>query len=112
MQDTIFQFLILAFSIFAVGKLSKLFEIESFFTAIITALVFALINVTIKPILEFISFPITFITFGIFTFFVNGFCLIFVSKLVPKFKLKGCFTASFAALLISLVNALILKLIY
>ena len=112
MEDVLLQFLILSFSIFAVGKLTKLFEIESFFTAIITALVFALINITIKPILGFISFPITFITFGLFTFFVNGFCLLIVSKLVPKFKVKGCFTASFATLLISLVNALIIKLIY
>jgi len=112
MQNTILQFLILSFSIYAVGRLTKLFTIDDFFIAIIAAFVLALVNVTIKPVLEFISFPITFITFGLFTFFVNGFCLLIVSKLVPKFKLQGCFTSAIAALLISLVNSLLTKLIF
>jgi len=111
-QETILQFLILTFSIYAVGRLTGLFEIDNFFAAIIAAFVLALVNVTIKPVLVFISFPITFITFGLFTFFVNGFCLLIVAKLVPKFKLRGCFTAAIAALLISLVNSLLTKLIF
>lgn len=112
MQDTIFYFLILSFSIYAVGRLTGLFEIDNFFAAIIAALVLALVNITIKPVLEFISFPITFITFGLFTFFINGFCLLIVSKLVPKFKLRGCFTSAIAALLITLVSSLLTKLIF
>ncbi len=111
MLDLILQLLILSFSIYVVGRLTGLFEIDDFSAAIVTAFVIALVNVTIKPILVFISFPITFLTFGLFSFFVNGFCLLIVAKLVPKFKLKGCFTAAFAALLITLVNSLLTKLI-
>ncbi|MCK5050177.1 MAG: phage holin family protein [Candidatus Cloacimonetes bacterium] len=112
MQDVILKFLILSFSIYAVGRLTGLFVIDNFFAAIVAALVLALVNMTIKPVLVFISFPITFITFGIFTFFINGFCLLIVAKLVPKFKLKGCFTSAIAALLITLVNSLLTKLIF
>ena len=112
MQDVILKFLILSFSIYAVGRLTGLFEIDNFFSAIIAAFVLALVNITIKPVLLFISFPITFLTFGLFTFFVNGLCLLIVAKLVPKFKLKGCFTSAIAALLITLVNSLLTKLIY
>ncbi|MDA3813913.1 MAG: phage holin family protein, partial [Candidatus Cloacimonetes bacterium] len=79
------------------GRLTGLFVIDNFFAAIIAAFVLALVNIIIKPVLVLISFPITFITFGLFTFFVNGFCLLIVSKLVPKFRLRGCFTAAIAA---------------
>ncbi|MEA2097098.1 MAG: phage holin family protein [Candidatus Cloacimonadota bacterium] len=112
MQDVILKFLILSFSIYTVGRLTGLFVIDNFFAAIVAALVLALVNITIKPVLDFISFPITFITFGLFTFFVNGFCLLIVSKFVPKFKLRGCFTAAIAAFLITLVNSLLTKLIF
>lgn len=112
MQDTILKFIILSFSIYAVGRLTRLFIIDNFLAAIAVALVLALVNITIKPVLNFISIPITFITFGLFTFFINGFCLLIVSKLVPKFKLQGCFTPAIAALLITLVNSLLTKLIF
>ncbi len=111
MLDLILQLLILSFSIYAVGRLTGLFVIDDFPVAIVTAFVLALLNITIKPILVFISFPITFLTFGLFSFFVNGFCLLIVAKFVPKFKLRGCFTAAITALLITLVNSLLTKLI-
>ena len=104
MNDFLIRILILAFSIYLVGKITKLFYVEDFFVAIITAFVLAIVNAIIRPILHIFFFPIHILTLGLFIFFVNGLCLIIVSKIVPKFKIKGCFTAAIAAILISLVN--------
>jgi putative membrane protein len=104
MTDFFLRLLILALSIYLVGKITKLFIVEDFFTAIVTAVILALVNVIVRPVLVLITFPLTILTLGIFLLFVNGLCLIIVSALVPKFKIAGCLNSAIAALLISVTN--------
>jgi putative membrane protein len=104
MIDFFLRLLILALSIYLVGKITKLFIVEDFLTAIITALVLALVNLIIRPVLVLLTFPLTILTLGIFLLFVNGLCLIIVSALVPRFKIAGCLNSAIAALLISVTN--------
>ena len=104
MTDFFLRLLILALSIYLVGKITKLFIVEGFITAIITAIILALVNVIIRPVLVLITFPLTILTLGIFLLFVNGLCLIIVSALVPRFKIVGCINSAIAALLISVTN--------
>jgi len=107
MTDFFLRILILALSIFLVGKITKFFIVEDFLTAIITALVLALVNVIIRPVLVLLTFPLTILTLGIFLLFVNGLCLIIVSALVPRFKIAGCINSAIAALLISVTNLIL-----
>jgi len=111
MTTIIIKFLILAFSIYVVGKTTRLFQVDDFFTALIAALILALVNAVIRPILIFLTIIPTILTLGLFLFIINGFCLIIVSKLVPKFKVEGCFTSAIAAILISVVNMILEYLI-
>ena len=46
------------------------FEKASAFVAM--AIIFSLVNLTIKPILKFLSFPITLLTLGLFSLVVNA----------------------------------------
>ncbi|HPR17816.1 MAG TPA: phage holin family protein [Candidatus Cloacimonadota bacterium] len=107
MNTVIIRFLILAFSIYLVGKLTNLFHIDNFATAILAAILLAAVNAIVRPVMIFLTLPITFLTLGIFLLFINGFCLLLVSKLVPQFQVKGCFTAALASILISIVNMLL-----
>ncbi len=104
MTDFFLRLLILALSIYLVGKITKLFVIEDFITAIIIAVILALVNVIIRPVLVLLTFPLTILTLGIFLLFVNGLCLIIVSALVPRFKIAGCLNSAIAALFISITN--------
>ncbi|MCD4797106.1 MAG: phage holin family protein [Candidatus Cloacimonetes bacterium] len=106
-MDFIIRTIILASSIFLVGKITKLYIIEDFFTALIAALILAIVNVVIRPLLIFITFPLTIVTLGIFLFFINGICLIIVSALVPKFKIEGCLNSAIAAFIISLTSIIL-----
>jgi putative membrane protein len=107
MNEFVIRIIILAASIYLVGKLTRLFQVEDFLTAIITALLLAVVNAIVRPILIILTFPVTILTFGLFLLFINGFSLLIVAKLVPKFKIEGCFTAAIASLLISLTNLLL-----
>jgi len=97
----------MALAIYLVGHFTRLFKVENFISALLTAVVLALVNSFIRPVIIFLTLPITVITLGLFLFFVNGFSLIIVSKFVRGFKIDGCFTAAIAAILISFVNLIL-----
>jgi putative membrane protein len=80
-------------------------EISTFFAAVVAAAVLGLISVTVKPLLQIISLPITFLTLGLFYLVVNGLMLWLVSALVPGFSISGFWTAFFAAIVLSLLNS-------
>lgn len=98
------KFLILSFSIYTIGKLTKLYSIKPLSHALLAAVVLSVVNVIIRPVLIILTLPISILTLGIFLIFVNGFCLLIVSRVIPSFKLNGCFNAAIASILISIVN--------
>lgn len=51
------------------------------------ALILALINTYIKPILKILSFPITLFTVGLFAFVLNALLLLLVAVISDSFKL-------------------------
>ncbi|MCL2287101.1 MAG: phage holin family protein [Firmicutes bacterium] len=73
--------------------------------AIAAAAVMGIINITVKPLLQIISLPITVLTLGLFYFVINGLMLLLVSAIVPGFSIGGFWTAFFAAIVLSLLNA-------
>ena len=83
--------------------------INSVMAAVVAAVVLGLINATLKPLLQLISLPITFLTLGIFYLVINAFMLMLVSALVPGFSVHGFWTAFFASIVLSLLNAVFVK---
>jgi len=68
------------------------------------ALVLALINTFVRPVLLFLTLPFTLVTLGLFIFLLNAFCLWLTSQLVKGFEVHGFWTAVFGALIISVVS--------
>jgi len=67
---------------------------------LVVALVLALVNTYVKPILKALSFPITLLTMGLFAFVLNAILLLAVAFLVDKIDIKftiGGFPPSFTA---------------
>jgi putative membrane protein len=68
------------------------------------ALVLALINAFVRPVLLFLTLPFTLVTLGLFIFLLNAFCLWLTSQLVKGFEVHGFWTAVLGALIISVVS--------
>src|SRR5205809_6510423 len=66
---------------------------------LLAALVLGIINAVVRPILIFLTLPITLVTLGLFIFTLNAFCLGLTSRLVPGFELHG-FGAAFLGALV------------
>ena len=57
--------------------------------ALLTAIVLAVINHTIKPLFMLVSIPINFVTLGLFSFVINGLMILLADKLIPEFEIPS-----------------------
>lgn len=73
-------------------------------TIIIVALVLALLNAIVKPILIILTIPVTIVTLGLFLLVINALMVVWTSKLVEGFKVDGWLTALFFSLIVSVVS--------
>ncbi len=75
-----------------------------FFTYLWIALLFAVVNAVLGPILHLLALPITAITLGLFALVVNAALVGITAALSSDFSIDGFFTAVLAALLISVFS--------
>ena len=80
------------------------FDVTSFTTALIAALVIGLVNATVGLLLKVITLPLTLLTLGVFWIVINALMLKLASALVPGFTIDGFLPAFFGAIVLSLVN--------
>ena len=73
------RWLIGALSIYIVSFFMEGISITGFKGALFASIVLGIVNVTIKPIISLFALPITIITFGLFTFIINGIVLLIAS---------------------------------
>ena len=92
----------------------------SWWHVIVVALILALINAYVKPILRALSFPISLLTMGLFTFVLNAFLLLLVAFLSgyvdvnftiggfpPSFTADSFVGALLASIVISIVSTVL-----
>jgi putative membrane protein len=99
------HWIVSALSLMLTAYLVKGFEVKSFGSALITAVVIGLANVLIWPFLMFLTLPINILTLGLFTFVVNGMVLKICAAVLPGFRITSWAAAIFGAIVLSLVGA-------
>jgi putative membrane protein len=83
------------------------FRIRDFVTALIAALALGLVNSTIRPVLKFLTFPLTILTLGISSLAINVLCLVGVAQFIPGFTITGVVPAIVGSLVLSIVSTLL-----
>ncbi len=81
--------------------------LSGFGTAILVAIVLALLNITIKPLLIFFTIPATIFTLGLFLFVINAVVILMVDNLISGFAVNGFWWALLFSLVLSFVNSLL-----
>ena len=85
--------------------LSPHITINSFTTAIIFALVLAVLNAIVKPLLIILTLPITIITLGLFLLVINVIIIILAGKFVSGIHIEGFLWAFIFGLLLSFISS-------
>ncbi|OGG15838.1 hypothetical protein A3D78_02930 [Candidatus Gottesmanbacteria bacterium RIFCSPHIGHO2_02_FULL_39_14] len=83
------------------------FKIDSYTTAVIVALVLAILNILVKPLLFILTLPITIVTLGLFYFVLNAILLVIASKFIEGFKIDSFGTAVLASIIIAVISSIL-----
>lgn len=81
--------------------------VESFSTSLIVAIVLALLNTFLKPILVFFTIPVTIITLGLFLLVINAVIILICDNLIDGFAVSGFWYALLFSLLLSMGQSIL-----
>lgn len=108
----IIAWLVTSVSLFIISKLPLGVEIDGFQKAMWSAVVFGILNAILRPILGFLGWPLTFITFGLFALVLNAIIFGLAAYLVTGFRLRwGFWSALIGAFALSVINSVIYHLL-
>ena len=79
-------------------------KIESFWAALLVALVIGLLNAIVRPVLVLLTLPITIVTLGLFLFVINGLLFWWAAYMLPNFSVGGFWWAVLAAFVYSALS--------
>jgi putative membrane protein len=82
-------------------------QLDDYPSALMMAVVLAFLNAIVKPVLTFLTIPITIVTLGFFLLVINALIIIFAEKLVPGFHVDGFLTALVFSLVLSVTTGLL-----
>lgn len=82
-------------------------RLDGFMSALIVALIMALINTFVKPIITLLTLPINLLTLGLFTFIINGVLILFISGVVDGFQVQNFGWAVIFSIVLSVISSVL-----
>ena len=103
MVKFILKILFTAGVILGLAKILPGVNIDTYWTAILVALVLAVLNGFIRPILIFLTLPATLFTFGLFLFVINAAIILLDAYFVHGFRIENFWWALLFSILLSVI---------
>lgn len=86
-------------------------HIQNFTDALILAIVLAVLNTFIKPILVILTLPITIITMGLFLFVINALIILLADRLMDGIRIDGFWWAAIFSLILSVASSVVYSMV-
>src|SRR5687768_4777499 len=107
MRGFIVRFVITGVAVFLASHIIPGIHVETVGAGIAAALVLALLNAIVRPVLYVLSIPFIIVTLGIFVIIINAVLLQFVDWLIDGFDVLGFWAGFWGALVISIVSSIL-----
>lgn len=112
-MELLIKILLNALAIFAAAYFLKpKVQIQGFGSAVILAVVLAILNGTLGTILKAISLPLNIITLGLFSFVINALMILVAAYFLKSFTVKGFWPAFIMAILLGVFNWILHGIIF
>jgi putative membrane protein len=105
-MNLIIRLLITAVVAFLLTKILPGVEFAGFGSAIIFAIVLALLNLFVKPILSLFGLPLTIITLGLFALVINAAIILIADYFIDGMVVNGFWWAFIFSILLTIVTSL------
>lgn len=107
----ILKLLLTALAVVILAKILPGVAVEGYGSAIIVAIVIALLRLLVKPILVLLTLPITVVTFGLFLLIINAIIILMADYFVGGFEVASIWWALLFSLLLSLFQSILFSLL-
>lgn len=101
----IISILITAVAVFITAKILPGVTVSGFGSSILVAILLGIVNAIVKPILVFLTIPITIVTLGLFLLVINALMIMLVDALLSGFKVKNFGWALIFSIILSILNS-------
>ncbi|MEK7451777.1 MAG: phage holin family protein [Patescibacteria group bacterium] len=97
-MQLLLRWLLNTLALMVVANIVPGIHIDTFYHALIAALILGLANALVRPILIILTLPVTILTLGLFIFVINALMILFASSIVKGFTVTGFVPAFLAAI--------------
>lgn len=109
-MNLIAKFLATVFGLLLAAYVVPGFTVSGVYIASIVAVIFGILNITIKPVLTLLTLPLNIVTFGLFSLVINAGLILLVASFVEGFDVEGFVPALIGGVIIALIGWVVEKL--
>jgi len=106
-MKTLLKVLLTAVAVVVLAKVLPGVSVDGYVSAVIVAVVLAILRFTVKPILIIFTLPITVITLGLFLLIINGIIILLADYFVSGFGVENIWWALLFSLLLSFLQSIL-----
>src|SRR6185437_14642971 len=77
--------------------------VESFYTAVVVAILWGILGLTVRPVLKLLTLPINILTLGLFSFVLNALLFWLLATFVAGFHVYGFIPALEGSVILAIV---------
>ncbi|WP_062056454.1 phage holin family protein [Aquimarina longa] len=103
----LFKLILSAVAVVILAKILPGVEVDGYLSALIVAVVIAILNAIVKPLLVVLTLPITVVTLGVFLLVINAMIILLADYFVIGFDVTGWFWALIFSLLLSMFQSIL-----
>ena len=106
-MNLIIKLIINAIAVFILAHILPGIHVNSYITALCIAIVLALLNTLVKPVLILLTLPITIFSFGLFLLIINGLIILFADYMINGFHVNNIWSAVLFSILLSVLQSIL-----
>jgi len=106
-MNFLIKILVIAGVSFGLAHVLKGIHIDTFWTAFVFAVVLAILNIFLKPVLILLTLPVTILTLGLFLFVVNTLVVLLASRFVNGISIANFWWGLLFSLLLSIITSIL-----
>ncbi len=101
---TILHLFLSTIAVFVTGYVTPGVRVSNFTTALIVAIVLGVLNTFLRPVLLFLTLPVTVLTLGLFALVINTAIILLAAEIVPGFFIESFWSAFIFGIVYFFVN--------
>ena len=103
-MKTLIHFIVSTVAILITAYILPGVHVSGLLSAFVLAVVLGAINLIIRPILVFLTLPLTVVTLGLFVLVINGFLIMLASLIVPGFSVDSFWWAFIFGIVLAIIG--------